>query len=79
MDNLSKFNKIMSKVLNLPVKAINDELSPQNTESWDSFNALMLITEFEKVFGMEFSLDEVSKVKNAGDIKKVLRKHGVKI
>ena len=71
--------EILSKVLSIDSKTISDSTQPEDIESWDSFNGLILVTELEKNFRVKFSLEEVVAVKNVGDIKKVLRRHGVKI
>lgn len=69
----------MSKVLSIKPKSITDSTRPEDIESWDSFNGLVLVTELEKNFKVKFSLEEVVAVKNVGDIKKILRHHGLKI
>ena len=75
---MDKLKKILSKTLGVREKEINDDSSPDNIESWDSFNGLMLVSELENVFKISFTIDEVVNVKNVGDIKKALIKHGVK-
>ena len=63
--------------MSVPVSQINDQSSPETIERWDSFNGLVLVDELEAEFQIKFTLDEVLDVKNVGDIKKYLRKHGV--
>lgn len=75
---MSRLKKILSKVLEVNEKEINDGSSPDTIESWDSFNGLMLVTELENEFKVNFTIDEVINVVNVGDIKKALIKHGVK-
>ena len=67
---------IISRVMSVPVSQINDQSSPETIERWDSFNGLVLVDELEAEFQIKFTLDEVLDVKNVGDIKKYLRKHG---
>ena len=69
----------MGRVLNIDSRTITDATKPEDIESWDSFNGLVLVTELEKNFKVKFSLEEVVSVKNVGDIKKILKGHGVKI
>lgn len=71
--------QVLSGVLGVDSKTITDFTQPNDIESWDSFNGLILVTELEKNFKVKFSLEEVVSVKKVGDIKKVLREHGVKI
>lgn len=65
--------EIVGRVLELDSASVNDATGPQNVESWDSFNALMLVAEIEKKFGVTISIDEVASIKNVGDIKSILR------
>ncbi len=71
--------EVLAKVFNMEAAKINDATSPSNTEAWDSFNGLLLVTELEKTYDVKFSIEEVVGVKNVADIKKVLEKHGVKV
>ena len=75
---MSRLKKILSKVLEVDEKEINDDSSPDNIENWDSFNGLMLVSELENEFKVNFTMNEVINVTNVGDIKKVLVKHGIK-
>ena len=47
MDSLKQ---IVSRVLN--IDSINENVSRNNTEEWDSFNHLLLISEIEKELGV---------------------------
>lgn len=69
--------EILGKVLNVDPKSLNDMSCPENVKEWDSFNGLLIMTEIEKNFNVEFSVEEVVSVKNIGDIKKILEKHKV--
>ena len=75
---MKSVEQILSKVLGIDAKKITDESGPDNLENWDSFNAFMIITELEKNFKTTFSLEEVVGVKNVMDIKKIIKKHGIK-
>ena len=71
--------EILSKVLNIDSRTITDATKPEDIESWDSFNGLILVTELEKNFKVQFSLEEIVAVKRVADIKKILKHHGVNI
>lgn len=68
---------IFASVLGIAKEEISAELSPENTSSWDSLNAIVLITEIEKGFNMTFSYEEAMAVKNFGDVIKLLTSKGV--
>lgn len=66
---MEKLKNIVSRVFNIAVSEINDELTCDNTEGWDSFNHLLLITEIEKEMGVKFSISEVREIKTFKDIR----------
>ena len=68
---------LLAKVLNVDKEGINDESSPENIDSWDSFNGLMLVSELENNFNVKFTIEEVLAVKKVADIKEALRRHNV--
>ena len=74
---MSKLSSIFSAVLNVPEAKIVPELSPENTASWDSLNAIILITEIESAFNVKFTFDEAMAVKNYGDAVKLVSSKGV--
>ena len=75
--NLEKLFNIISRILEIDISIINSKTSPDNIETWDSFNGLMMVSELESAFNVHFSMDEVVAVRNVGDIIKTLKKHGV--
>ena len=76
---MDKLKAILSKILGMEADSITDKTSPDNVESWDSFNGLMLVSELEKEFNVKFTMEEVVSVKNVRDIKESLKKHGIKL
>lgn len=76
---MKKLKAILSKVLEIDENQITDETSPDNVETWDSFNGLILVSELENKFNVQFTMDEVTSVKCVRDIKESLKKHGVNL
>lgn len=72
-----KLYEIISKVMSVPVTEINDKTGPENIESWDSFNGLVLIDELEQNFDIKFTLDEATNVTTVEDIKRHMKNHGI--
>ena len=70
--------EVIGRVLGIDAGTLDDRTTPADVEEWDSFNALLLITELEKNFHVKFNLEEVVEVKSIGDIKKILTKHGTR-
>ena len=73
---MSKLTNIFSSVLGIPEDTVNTELSPENTPSWDSLNAIVLVSEVEKAFNIRFSYDEVMAVKNYKEVEGLIRAKG---
>lgn len=76
---MSKLTEVLARVLEVPEGSINDSTGPENVASWDSFNGLMLVSELEEAFGVEFTMEEVTSVKTVRDIKATLAKHGIAV
>jgi len=47
---------------------IREEMSAKDIEDWDSLAQINLIIAIEKEFGVKFNLEEVSKLKNIGEM-----------
>ena len=75
----NKLYEIMSEVFDVKISEINDQSSPETITSWDSMNMYVLINEVETGFAVKFNLDEILEIKNVGDFKRQLEKHGVNI
>lgn len=69
--------ELVAKVLDIEKEILNDESSPENISSWDSFNGLMMVSELENNFNVKFTINEVVAVRNFKDIKDALKRHGV--
>tara|TARA_B100001175_G_C19063114_1_gene427643 strand:+ start:253 stop:486 length:234 start_codon:yes stop_codon:yes gene_type:complete len=70
-------NTIVAKVFSISESEINDQSGPENIESWDSFNGLILVDELENHFKIKFSISEITDVKTIADIKRHLKNHNI--
>ena len=77
--NNEKLIALISRVLDIDKNSISDLTSPENTESWDSFNGLVLVDELENHFNIKFSISEITDVKTVADIKRHLKNHDVSL
>lgn len=77
MKNLEKLSSILSNILELEEDEISDKTSPENTPTWDSFNALVLVTELEDTFKVSFTIEDIESVSCVGDIKECLKKYNI--
>lgn len=69
--------KLVAKILDIEEEILNDESSPENISSWDSFNGLMMVSELENNFNVKFTIEEVVAVEKFKDIKDALKRHGI--
>lgn len=72
-----KLYQIISKVMNIEMSAISDELGPEAIENWTSFNGYVLLYELESGFDVKFTINEAMDVKSIADIKRHLRNKGI--
>lgn len=77
--NMDKLKIIFSSVLGIDKESVVSELAPANCPTWDSLNAIVLITEIEKAFAIRFEFDEVMAVKNFGDAVNLVKSKGGKL
>ena len=73
---MEELKKIVAKVLNIEEIKVNNSLTMGNTEQWDSFNHLLLISEIEKKLGITFSIQEVEKIKSFKDLREIVSNKG---
>lgn len=62
----------MSRVLNIEEDQINDQLSRDTAEEWDSFNHLLIISQVEHRMGIRIPTSEVEKIRTYADLKRVI-------
>tara|TARA_B100001105_G_scaffold17875_1_gene13023 strand:- start:27 stop:266 length:240 start_codon:yes stop_codon:yes gene_type:complete len=74
-----KLFDIISRVMNVQISQINDDSGSESMPEWDSFSMYVLLNEIEKEFNIKFSLEETLEIKNVGDFRKQLGKHGVNL
>ena len=79
LENSEKLLTLLSGVFKVDARVINDETSPENIDTWDSFNTLKMITVIEKEFKITLPLEDVVKIKSVKDIKTLLVTNGVAI
>ncbi len=72
-------NAIVAKVFSISESEVTDQSGPENIESWDSFNGLILVDELENHFNVKFTISEITDVKTVADIKRHLKNHNVEL
>ena len=69
---LEQVRSIASDLFGVPASKIGAESSPESIETWDSVQHLSLVLALEEKFGLQLSPEEIEKMKNIGDIAKLV-------
>jgi acyl carrier protein len=69
--------QLLAKVFNMKVSDINDSLTKEYIYAWDSLVQMELVTEIEREFNIEFSMDEIISMDSVQKIIAALAAHGV--
>ena len=70
---LTELNEIFRTVFENPAMLITPTTSAKEIHNWNSMNHILLITEIEIHFGIEFELDELISINTVGDILSALQ------
>jgi acyl carrier protein len=74
---MEKIKEIFHNVLGIDKKLVNNDLSYQEYEKWDSLKHLQLVAAMEKKFDIELDTDDIIAMENVGKIREILKKYGV--
>lgn len=75
--SIDDFYKIISQVFGVEVSDINDDLGPNDIETWDSLGQLNMIVALEEHYKITFEVKEVFEIFTLGDVKRILAKKGI--
>lgn len=67
-----KIKNIMSAVFNVEIEKIDDSISPDTLDEWDSLKHMNLIIALEEEFNVEFSEEEIIEMISYSLIKSTL-------
>lgn len=70
---------VVAQVLQRPPDEITPNLAQKDVVAWDSQGHLELIMAIEDEFGVEFELEEATRLRTVGDIEAALRRHEVPV
>ena len=77
--NTQKLYATVAKVVGVDPTTLTDVSSSDTVVGWDSFAGLMIVSEIEQAFGIQFSLSELTHTKSIGEIKEQLRLHNIDV
>lgn len=68
MEIKERLQEIFRDVFDEEDLEIREDMSAKDIDDWDSLAQINLIVAIEKEFGVKFNLDEVSQLKNIGEM-----------
>ncbi len=72
-----RLRNIMSNLFGIPIEEINEKISIENCDQWDSFQQMSLLLAIEEDFGVNLNDDEVIKMTDFKSIISILESHGI--
>ena len=67
-----RLTKVFRRIFKNDELALRNDLTAKDVPGWDSFNHINLVIEIEEEFNQRFSTEEISGLKNVGDMKTLL-------
>ena len=65
---MKKLTPIFREVFSEPNLELQDDMTADDVERWDSLSHMIMISKVEEEFGVKFKLKELNKLKQFGDI-----------
>lgn len=72
MNQVDQLREIVSRVFDVPPSGVTDDMSRERVEAWTSLNHLLLISEIEAEMRVEFTSDEVLRIKTYRDLREIV-------
>lgn len=72
-----KVERVISKVFNVDLSEVQDGLSRDAIEEWDSMGHVTLIMSLEEAFSVSIPIDGVMELDTVRKVKDALRRQGV--
>ena len=69
---MQELNRIINKVLKIDIRELNENISMQDCEIWDSLKHMELIISIEENLNIELSMDDVMNMTDIKTIKKIV-------
>ena len=70
----SKLQGVFQTVFNNPAMQISDEMAAADVKGWDSVAHIDLVLAVEEAFEVEFSTTDIGKMRNIGDLVRLIEK-----
>lgn len=71
--------QIVRNITDLKDAVLTEESNAQNTPGWDSLHQIELIFAIEGTYRVRFTVAEITRLKNIGDIRRLLLAKGAEV
>lgn len=79
MTNLKKYNKVFMDTFYIQKTQLNDDLTNENIDEWDSIGQMTLITSLEEEFNIRLETEDIMSITSYKSGKEILQKYNIKI
>ena len=69
---IEKLTTVFQEVFNDRNIVLNNDMTANDVDNWDSLTHMLMITKVEEVFGIKFKLKELNKLKMVGDLVNII-------
>jgi acyl carrier protein len=69
---LQKVELVFRDVFGKESLVINEQMSANDIDEWNSLNHMILVSDIEKVFAIKFKLKDLNKMRNIGDMVEII-------
>ncbi len=70
---MEKLNKILCEVFRLKEDKLNDTLTMEDIEKWDSLTHMDLVTSIEEGLNIQLTMDDIMSMKDIKTIKNIVQ------
>ena len=70
-----KLVEIVAELLDLEPAAVDDALTPEDVELWDSMNHLRLVSAVEEEFQIKLSMQEIESIRSLAVLRALVEQH----
>jgi acyl carrier protein len=70
-----KLVEIVAELFDLAPAAVDDALTPEGVDLWDSMNHLRLVSAVEEEFGIKLSMQEIESIRSLAVLQALVAQH----
>ena len=71
----AKLTEIVAELFDLDPAAVEDGLTPEDVELWDSMNHLRLVSTVEEEFQIKLSMQEIESIRSLAVLRALVEQH----